>query len=86
MGSRAIGPATAIGELSRRLGVSGRGLRGVFAQPPRRPRFVRMLWQVRRLRRRALAFLRMTDEQDLTTYGEFLEREGFSGYFIAHYG
>ena len=23
--------------------------------------------------------------RDLTTYGEFLEREGFSGYFIAHY-
>src|SRR5271167_4835797 len=65
----------------------GRGLRGVFAQPRRLadPRFVRMLWQVRRFRRRALAFLRMTDEQDLTTYGEFLEREGFSGYFIAHY-
>jgi predicted NAD/FAD-binding protein len=44
-----------------------------------------MLWQVRRFHRRALAFLRTTDEQNLTTYGEFLEREGFSGYFIAHY-
>ena len=33
----------------------------------------------------ALAFLRATDEENLTTYGEFLEREGFSGYFIAHY-
>jgi predicted NAD/FAD-binding protein len=32
-----------------------------------------------------LAFLRMTDDENLTTYGEFLEREGFSGYFIAHY-
>ena len=65
----------------------GRGLRGVFAQPRRLidPRFVRMLWQVRRFHRRASVFLRMTDEQDLTTYGEFLEREGFSGYFIAHY-
>ena len=65
----------------------GRGLRGVFAQPRRLidPRFLRMLWQVRRFHRRALAFLRTTDEQNLTTYGEFLEREGFSGYFIAHY-
>jgi predicted NAD/FAD-binding protein len=65
----------------------GRGLRGVFAQPGRLidPRFLRMLWQVRRFHRRALAFLRTTDEQNLTTYGEFLEREEFSGYFIAHY-
>src|SRR5271166_3117185 len=65
----------------------GCGLRGVFAQPRRLadPRFLRMLWQVTRFRRRALAFLRATDEENLTTYGEFLEREGFSGYFIAHY-
>ncbi|HEX9033738.1 MAG TPA: FAD-dependent oxidoreductase [Streptosporangiaceae bacterium] len=65
----------------------GRGLRGIFAQPRRLvdPRFLRMLWQVRRFRRRALAFLRTTDDENLTTYGEFLEREGFSRYFIAHY-
>jgi predicted NAD/FAD-binding protein len=65
----------------------GRGLRGVLAQPNRLidPRFVRMLWQVKRFRRRASAFLRTTDDEDRTTYGEFLEREGFSGYFIAHY-
>ena len=65
----------------------GRGLRGVFAQPRRLidPRFLRMLWQVRRFHRRALAFLRTTDDENLTTYGEFLEREGFSRYFIAHY-
>ena len=31
------------------------------------------------------AFLRTTGDENLTTYGEFLEREGFSGYFIAHY-
>src|ERR1035441_10601915 len=48
-------------------------------------RFLRMLWQVKRFRRCALAFLRTTDYENLTTYGEFLEREGFSGYFIAHY-
>jgi predicted NAD/FAD-binding protein len=65
----------------------GRGPRGVFAQ--RRclvnPRFLHMLWQVKRFHRRASAFLRATDDKDLTTYGEFLEREGFSDYFIAHY-
>ncbi len=65
----------------------GRGLRGVVAQPRRLadPRFVRMLWQVKRFHRRALTFLRTTDDENLTTYGEFLESEGFSGYFIAHY-
>src|SRR5207344_315696 len=57
------------------------------AQPRRLidPRFLRLLWQVKRFHRRASAFLRMTDDGDLTTYGEFLEREGFSGYFVAHY-
>src|ERR1051326_4394760 len=51
----------------------GRGLRGVFAQPRRLidPRFLRMLWQVKRFHRRALAFLRTTDDENLTTYGEF---------------
>src|SRR5579872_7380374 len=65
----------------------GRGVHGVFAQPRRLidPRFVRMLWQVRRFHRRASAFLRTADGENLTTYGEFLEREGFSGYFVAHY-
>ena len=65
----------------------GRGLRGVFAQPRRLidPRFVRLLWQVSRFHRRASAFLCTSDHEDLTTYGEFLEREGFSGHFIAHY-
>jgi uncharacterized protein len=65
----------------------GRGLGGVFAQLRRLidPRFLRMLWQVRRFHRRASAFLRTTDEQNLMTYGEFLEREKFGGYFIAHY-
>ena len=65
----------------------GRGLRGVFAQPRRLidPRFVRMLWQIARFHRRALAFLRTSGDEDLTTYGEFLAQEGFSGHFIAHY-
>ena len=65
----------------------GRGLRGIFAQPRRLidPRFARMLWQVARFHRRALALLRTSEDEDLTTYGEFLAREGFSGHFIAHY-
>ncbi len=65
----------------------GRGLRGVFAQPRRLidPRFIRMLWQVKRFHRRASAFLRATGDENLTTYGDFLEQEGFSGHFIAHY-
>src|SRR3954449_6625834 len=65
----------------------GRGLRGLFAQPRRalEPRFLRMLVQVRRFHRRASAFLRTTDDDNETTYGEFLHREGFSDYFIAHY-
>lgn len=65
----------------------GRGLPGIAAQPRRLldPRFVRMLWQVRRFHSRAMAFLRTTGDEDLTTYGEFLERERFSDYFIAHY-
>ena len=65
----------------------GRGPRGVFAQPRRfaDPRFVRMLLEVRKFHRRASAFLRATDDGDLTTYGEFLARERFSDYFTAHY-
>jgi uncharacterized protein len=65
----------------------GRGLRGIFAQPRRLidPQFARMLWQVARFHRRALAFLHTSEDEDLTTYGEFLAREGFSGHFIAHY-
>jgi predicted NAD/FAD-binding protein len=65
----------------------GRGLRGMLAQPRRLldPQYVRMLLQVKRFHRRATAFLQASDEGDLTTYGEFLEREGFSGHFVAHY-
>lgn len=64
----------------------GRGLRGILAQPHRLldPQFIRTLVQVKRFHRRANAFLRASDD-DLTTYGEFLQREGFSDHFIAHY-
>ena len=65
----------------------GRGLKGVLAQPRRLfdRRFVRMLLQVRRFHRRAAAFLERTDDTDQTTYGEFLQQEGFGEHFITHY-
>ncbi len=74
----------------------GRGLKGMLAQPRRLfdPQFLRMLLQVKRFHRRATAFLKSAedvqdgdtqDSGDLTTYGEFLEREGFSEHFMAHY-
>jgi predicted NAD/FAD-binding protein len=65
----------------------GRGLRGLFAQPSRvlDRDFLHLLVQVRRFHRRASRFLRMTDDEDETTYGDFLRREGFGEHFIAHY-
>ena len=65
----------------------GRGVRGITrpAAPPHRSPVHPDAVAGQRFRRRALAFLRMTDDENLMTYGEFLEREGFSGYFIAHY-
>lgn len=65
----------------------GRGLKGILAQRGRGldPTFLRLLGQVKRFHRRASAFLDTSPEGDLTTYGEFLRREGFSEYFITHY-
>jgi predicted NAD/FAD-binding protein len=65
----------------------GRGARGLFGQRRRLtdPRFLHMLRQIRRFHRRASAFLHGSSEKNLVTYGEFLRREGFSDYFIAHY-
>src|SRR3954447_7318578 len=65
----------------------GRGVRGLFAQRRRLadPDFLRMLVEVKRFHRRASSFLRTTDDEDGTTYGDFLRHEGFSDYFIAHY-
>ena len=65
----------------------GRGLKGLLAQHGRvlDPTFLRLLGQVKRFHRRASAFLDTSAEGDLTTYGEFLRREGFSEYFITHY-
>ena len=65
----------------------GRGIRGVFSQRRRLvdPRFMHLLWQVRRFHRRASAFLGDADEANLLTYGQFLRQEGFSDFFVAHY-
>lgn len=78
----------------------GRGLRGLLSQPSRLldPQFLRMLLQVKRFHRRATAFLKsaedgenqrddgdVNDQRDLTTYNEFLRREGFTEHFVAHY-
>ena len=67
--------------------VGGRGLRGIFAQPSRLLdlSFLRLLFQVKRFHRRASKFLEEQAEVDFTTYGEFLEHEGFSEHFISHY-
>ena len=46
---------------------------------------LRMLVEVKRFPLRASQFLRTSDDEDSTTYGDFLRREGFSDYFVAHY-
>ena len=67
--------------------VGGRGLRGIFAQPTRilDLTFLRLLFQVKRFHRRATKYMEEHSDTDLTTYGAFLENEGFSEHFIAHY-
>ena len=65
----------------------GRGLSGILAQPYRLLdiTFLRLLVQVKRFHRRATNFMRTCGDEDFTTYGEFLESEGFSEHFISHY-
>ena len=65
----------------------GRGVKGMLAQRSRAldPQFLTLLTQVRRFHRRASQFLKTAAEDDLTTYGQFLQREGFSTHFITHY-
>lgn len=65
----------------------GKGAGGILAQPRRLldPRFLGILKQVKRFHRRAAAFLEQTDDQDPTTYGEFLRSEGFTDSFVGLY-
>lgn len=66
--------------------VGGRGLRGVFAQRRRilDRGFWRLLLSVRRFQRLALRHL-ADDVDSEETYGDFLVRHGFDGFFVSHY-
>ena len=74
----------------------GRKLPGIFAQKRRLvdPTFLRFLLSVKRFQRAALALLEASEASAasaqhetgrLLTFGEFLQREDFDDYFIAHY-
>ena len=67
----------------------GRGAGAVLAQPWRLadPRFVRMLVEIPRFHAAARALLAESGEGegDDPTWGEFLDRGGFSRYFTAHF-
>ncbi|NIK57671.1 NAD(P)/FAD-dependent oxidoreductase [Kribbella shirazensis] len=65
----------------------GRGTTGIFAQRRRLVdrRFLRLLGEVRRFHRRAVEHLARTGDDDLTTFGEFLETERFSQAFVRLY-
>lgn len=68
--------------------VGGRGANGIFAQRRRLvdPRFWRLLLQVRRFQKLALALLdEPADASGDLTYGAFLDRHGFDQHFVAHY-
>ena len=64
----------------------GRGANGIFAQRRRiaDPRFLRMLIDVPRFHREAQALLEDPTTVDVT-WGTFLERGGYSPYFIRHF-
>lgn len=65
----------------------GRGGGGILAQPRNlaRPDFVRMLLSVKRFHRLASAFLASASEDDETTFGDWLDTNGFDDYFVAHF-
>ncbi len=66
--------------------VGGRGASGIFGQRRRAldPRFWRLLLQISRFQQRAVALLDEPGGEALS-YGDFLEREGFTEHFVAHY-
>ncbi len=65
----------------------GRGAGGVLAQPWRLadPRFLGMLLQIKQFHRAAGAFLESATDDDLTTYGQFLDGHDFGAFFRRHY-
>ena len=64
----------------------GRGAKGILAKPIKLLdlRFLKMLFEVPRFYKEAKKLL-VTDLNSTITWGEFLERNGFSEYFINHY-
>ncbi len=73
--------------------VGGRGAKGIFAQRRRLadPRFWRLLLDIRRFQKLALAELsrpahaRGISDVAEESYGDFLDRHGFTPHFVAHY-
>jgi predicted NAD/FAD-binding protein len=65
----------------------GRGAAGIFAQRRRLVdrAFLQLLVEIRRFHRRAVDYLSRTGDDDLTTFGEFLEAEHFSRAFVRRY-
>lgn len=65
----------------------GRGVSGFLARPSQllSPTFIAMLRSVRRFHTEATAFLTSTDDEDQTTYGEFIATRGFSASFVELY-
>jgi predicted NAD/FAD-binding protein len=63
----------------------GRGVSGLLpsARTVARPKYLRMLTEVKRFHRRARALLDSGDEQQ--TLREFLAEGGFTDYFVAHF-
>ncbi|GAA1735042.1 NAD(P)/FAD-dependent oxidoreductase [Aeromicrobium alkaliterrae] len=69
----------------------GRGGKGIFAQKRRLfdVRYVRMLLNIKRFQKLALALLDADDDGvapgEVLTYGDFLRRHAFDEYFLRHY-
>jgi predicted NAD/FAD-binding protein len=62
------------------------GLRGLFASwRSAQPRYLRMLFEIKRFHRAARRVLRQDDADDLETLDEFLQRHRFSAFFVAHF-
>ncbi|MHC5263269.1 NAD(P)/FAD-dependent oxidoreductase [Streptomyces sp. UC4497] len=93
---RELGVATQESEMSMSVRCEGcgleyagaRGPRGLFARPRSalRPSYLRMLGEVPRFHRAARRLLAEAGQGELPlTLGEFLARERFSPYFVAHF-
>ena len=64
-----------------------RGLGGLFPSVSNlaRPRYLRMLFEVKRFHRAASDLLGFDDHENDETLGAFLDRHGFSAYFVEHF-